>query len=238
MPTIKTLNSQLWDRFHKTISKIKNELSEAENIVVTFDGWSSLRNECVIGFMISFLDGDCGLQTRCLGNIKMKTGHSESDLTSIIADIVRERLDKRKPNYFVSDSAPVSKAAVRAFMGDEGDKSWFPCVVHFAQLAMREAVASYLNGSLNVGSESSDIIYDSDQENDPLVAIKESSGSQAYSRIVSTCRGIRTVIKRSHAYDNLFERYPNELCVSKTIIADDETRFDSTLGTFESLLCN
>ncbi len=196
------------------------------------DSSSLLRDECGIGFMIFFLDGDCGRQTSCLRNIKMETGYSASDLASLIADLVPERLDKRKPNYFVSDSAPVNKAAVRALMGDEGDESWFSCFLHFAQLAVSESVTSYLNGSPNI------IIYDSDQENDPIEAIKEPSGSQVYSRIVSTCCAIRTVIKRSHGYANLFARYQNELCVSNTIIADVKTRFDSTLGMYESVLCN
>ncbi len=45
--------------------KIRNELSRTVNIVVVFDVSShfhyEVRNECVIGFIGSFLDGACGL---------------------------------------------------------------------------------------------------------------------------------------------------------------------------------
>lgn len=34
-----------------------------------------------------------------------------------------------------------------------GDDHWFPCAVHFAQLAMREAVQEYLSTSKSSDSE-------------------------------------------------------------------------------------
>ena len=77
----------------------------------------------------------------------MKRTHSGADLYKIISRVVAECLGNVKPAYFVSDSAPNNKAAARQFMMEnEGGEHWFPCSVHFMQLAMKEAVQMFFNG--------------------------------------------------------------------------------------------
>ena len=139
IPTLCTLNARLWQQFHKTINDIKSDIAKREHIVITFDGWASVRNERVIGFIVSFLDENLELKNRCIGNFKVSTSHFASDIAGIISEVIRDRIGSRKPSYFVTDSAPISKAAVRIFMGDSGYESSFPCAVHFVHLAMREA---------------------------------------------------------------------------------------------------
>ncbi len=58
-----------------------------------------------------------------VGEIRIIIEDNASDSALIIAYIVRERLEKRKQNYFVSDSAPVNKAAVHEFIGHDGNRS-------------------------------------------------------------------------------------------------------------------
>ncbi len=77
----------------------------------------------------------------------MTSGNSSNDIQLIIGQMVQERIDGRSSSYFVSDSVPVNKAAVRTFEGCDDDSFWFPCCVHFGQLAMRENVYIFLNGS-------------------------------------------------------------------------------------------
>ncbi len=62
-----------------------------------------------------------------------------------MSKVVRERLGGKIPSYYVSDSGPVNKSAVRKFMVNRnGDDYWFPCCVHFLQLSLGEAVRSFL----------------------------------------------------------------------------------------------
>ena len=55
------------------------------------------------------------------------------------------RAGVRKTANFVSDSAPVTKAAVRDFMAASSNEYCFMFAVNFCQLAMIEAEFQYLN---------------------------------------------------------------------------------------------
>ncbi len=74
----------------------------------------------------------------------MSSGHSALDVAQFLRDVIQKRLAGHEPNYLISDSAPVNKAAVRIYRDQSGDDFWFPCSVHFCQLAMREAVHEYI----------------------------------------------------------------------------------------------
>ena len=68
----------------------------------------------------------------------------------IISHVVSNRLGSRTPDEFLSDSSPLNKAAARKFMSNGGgDDYWFPCSVYFSQLAMKESVMTFLNGSFD-----------------------------------------------------------------------------------------
>ena len=93
--------------------------------------------------MVSSLNRSGSFQTRVVGNIPRIGGHLADFVASCINQVVNDRLGGRTLDYFVSDSAPVSKSAVRRFMEREGDEKWFPCAVHFIQLATKEYVVTY-----------------------------------------------------------------------------------------------
>lgn len=42
VPTVKRLNSRLWEKFHATICAIRRHLSNAEFIIILFDGWPTV----------------------------------------------------------------------------------------------------------------------------------------------------------------------------------------------------
>ncbi len=58
---------------------------KSEYVVLAFDGWSPLRNEAILGFMISYLDEDLLLRTRTIGTF-CETGGQDSDK---VAELIR-----------------------------------------------------------------------------------------------------------------------------------------------------
>ena len=83
-----------------------------------------------------------------------------------------------------------------------------------------------------------DVIYDSDNEEDPVQQLKIRDCTTTFWRLISTCRAIRKIIKRKHSYALLFDECQKELGVSRGICNDVKTRFDSTLEMFDSIICN
>lgn len=142
--TVTTLNFRLWERFQHTLNKIKIEVSRAEFLAITFDGWSTHRNDSVLKFMLSYLDEKLNLITKCAGNIKLNGTHTGYAIFQVINRVFHHRLGNAEPAYFISDSLPLDKLAVRLHKEDKGDQLWFPCTVKFSRLLMREAVSSCL----------------------------------------------------------------------------------------------
>lgn len=100
---------------------------------------------------------DLKLQYKCISSFSLPfRRHTANEVRQIIGRVVRERPNKRTPDYFLSDSARVNPAAVRKFMqNDGGDDYWFPCSIHFMQLAMRDAVLQFLNRSVSSPTDDS-----------------------------------------------------------------------------------
>lgn len=241
--TTKTLNARLWHRFNETIHFIRRDVSAAEFVTLTFDGWSTSRNESVLGFMVSILAEDTlSLRTKCVGNFRLPRGHSANELCKVMGEVVVDRLGHRVPDFFVSDSAPVNKAAVRMFMvNKEGDDFWFPCSVHFMQLAMREAVEEYLNGScssVEYNADLAEIDWEDVDEEEIVENARAAAASSAFDRLTVTSRAVRAAIKHSHSRFQAFQRIQNSMGVHTTIKNDVKTRFDSTVEMFESVLRN
>lgn len=78
-----------------------------------FDDWSTLQNQAVIGFIVSTLDDNLVLHSRCIANFPMKNGHGAEDMCKLISKAIFHRLGNGIPDFFVSDSGPANKAAVR-----------------------------------------------------------------------------------------------------------------------------
>lgn len=58
-----------------------------------------------------------------------------------------------RQRIFLSESASVKKAAIKKLMNmEDGDDFWFPCSVHFCQLAMKEVLRQFSSGR-NVGDD-------------------------------------------------------------------------------------
>ena len=225
--TVKTVNSWLWCRFHSTISRIRTDVSTAEFIVLTCDGWPTYGNYSVMGFMVTYLDAELRMVTKCLGNFKMTAVHSGSYICELIRKVVVNRPVGCSPSYYVSDSAPVNKLAVRLFEEDEGDEHWFPCSVHFAQLTMRESVFEFLNPSTGCSNDIYHAEYEEMDDNTFIDAVRSNSESGTFERLVHTSRAIRAALKRKHSYADLFRQYQTELNVKIGICSDVKTRFDS-----------
>eukprot|EP00171_Calliarthron_tuberculosum_P023067 IDg23067t1 len=202
--TVRTLNSRLWSKFHSMLESIRSTVVASEFHVLMFD---------------------------------VSRGHTADDVCAILKCVVQKRLGNQMPTYFLSDSAPVNKSAVRKLMhNDGGDDFWFPCSVHFAQLAMREAVTSFLTGGTISDSGDDDAtesdIDDLDEES-LIRTVELLSVSNAFKRLTTTVRAIRTALRRSHARLDLFETTQTSIGVHRTICGDVITRFDSTVDMFE-----
>lgn len=101
IPNAKTMDSKQLEMFEQTLCKIQEAILGSEHIVLTFDGWSSERNESVIGFMVSFLGERLELTKRYLGNSKMNNGNLAVEIVNAIEDVVAKRLNRRIPTYFL-----------------------------------------------------------------------------------------------------------------------------------------
>ena len=152
----------------------------------------------MLGFTVSLLDDSLELRNHCLGNFEMNEGHTHHHLREIIHKVVRDRMGGRIPTYFLSDSAPVNPKAVRLYLHASGDDAWFPCAVHFAQLAMREAVRIYLSAPTILHA-----VCNTERETRSDKSLRRNAATSddvnTFERIAAKCRAIRTTIKRSHA---------------------------------------
>ena len=238
IPTVKTLTSRLWDKFYATLNTVKEKIYGSEFTVLKSESWSTFQNEAVLGFMVSYVDEELNLQTRCVGNIAFFGRHTESDVAEVITKVVQERLGGRTPDYFLLDSAPVKKSGVRRFMNNEGDDYWYPWSVHFCQLAMKEAMFLYLNGANNTDQLPTRCEWNEFDQNDILEQISMAKNASAFDRLTSTCRAICSEIRRSHSYAELFDKYQLQAEVFNKIAMDVKTRFGSTVKIFESVLNN
>ena len=136
----------------------------------------------------------------------MTGGHSAADVSHFIEEVTLKRLARKVPIYFSSNSAPVNKLAVRLYLGENGADYWFPCVVHFCQLAMKESVRNFLSLHENIPiDDDAGDGYDNSISNLSTQSMNPTFSRGTLSRILSTCRSIKTAIKRVHQYSNLFE---------------------------------
>ncbi len=237
--SLRTLDSRLWQKFRDTISRIQEVCTESEFTTLAFDGWTSCRNEAVLGFMIAYLGSWWQMATKCVGNFEMTGGHSAADVSHVIEEVILKRLARKVPTYFLSDSATVNTLAVWLCLGEKGDGYWFPCVVHFCQLAMKESIRTFLSLHENIPiDDDADDDYDYSTSNLRTQWISPTFSRGTFSRTPSTCRSIKTAIKRVHQYSNLFEECQRQIDVNVGIKGDVVTRFDSTLIMLDSVLRN
>lgn len=132
-------------KFRQAVEQIRQSVSSTEFVVPTFVGWSTVRNEAILGFIASWIDKDLRLHSKVVGNCRLSGRHTANDVCGVLSRVVIERLGGKLPGYFVSDSVPTNSAAVPKFMkNDGGDDYWFPCIVHYCQIAMQEAVTLLL----------------------------------------------------------------------------------------------
>lgn len=116
---LSTLGQVQWN-----VQKIKLKVGALKLISLTFDGGSTLCSKSVYEFMVSFVDNHLELKTKCTSNFRMRGSHAVDDVCLLIARVVYGRLGDRKPNYFVSDSAPFKKSAVRKLMVNAGGEDY------------------------------------------------------------------------------------------------------------------
>lgn len=82
-----------------------------------------------------------------MGNFLLGGRHAANDFCGLILQVV-------------SDSAATNKATTRKYMNyNGGDDYWFPCSVRICQLAMKEAVKSFLNGTITTQDCASEIAF-------------------------------------------------------------------------------
>lgn len=112
-------------------------MSDSEFFVLSFDGWSTFRNESVLRFVVPTLHENLCLRTSTTGSFKITGRHSATDVSVIIRRVLMERACNRNTNYYVSYSVSFTKADVRKFVGIGGDDYWFPSGVFSNSRCMR-----------------------------------------------------------------------------------------------------
>lgn len=95
---------------------------------------------------------------------------------------------------------------------DKGDEWWFPCALHFAQLAMHEAVAKYSKADEDRNFSGLPFHYTDHQD-----VLRDAVQRGTYLRLTSTSRAIQTAIKSANAYSSLFQRHQKPIGIIFTI---------------------
>lgn len=184
--------------------------------------------------MVTTVESKYMIRTLYTGSLKMEGRHTASDLENFFERVVLELAGNRLRIHYDSDSVPVNKAAVRKFLGIDGDFYWFLCSAQFCQSAMCEAVTPFLSTADAYVNN----MYDMETlTNDELLyRTHECEPKNSYKRNTTTYRAIRMSIKKSHSYAQLFHECELAFNVTCTNSADVHTRFDSTVAISTSAM--
>ncbi len=99
VPTRATISNSLSKKFNEVLTSIQNQVLKSEYVVLKFDGWSSVRNDTILGFMFSYLKEDLLLRTRTIGTF-CETGGQDSDkVAKVIRTAIQSRCSKRTPDF-------------------------------------------------------------------------------------------------------------------------------------------
>lgn len=143
-----------------------------------------------------------------MGNFRLGGRHTANYVCGVISRVVSESLGRRVSDYFVSYSATVNKADIRKYMNnDRDDDYWFPCSVHFCQLAVKEAVTSFLIGrptTQDCASEISFVDWDDLDEQGIITHSTHLQDISSFELIKPTERAVLATLRRSHARNTMF----------------------------------
>lgn len=157
--------------------------------------------------MVAMIDEQMDMSVKCISNFRMPERRTATDVCQVLSNVIQNRLGCRCPDYFLSDSAPTKKTAIRKYMiNGNGDGYWFPCAVYFLQLAMKESISMFLGASSNQACEYDDASVEWDELNDNgvLDTIVSISTSDTFTRLTMTSRAIRASIRRSCVRNTMY----------------------------------
>ena len=117
----------------------------------------------------------------------MPADHSARSIMTQISKYISDRLGGRKSDYLVSDSASAYKSAVRMFYGISDDSYCFPCCVHLCQLAIKEAVASYLSCNICDTDCTEDFTFDELSEDEITSRLESTQRQIPFEQLTTVC---------------------------------------------------
>lgn len=115
LPTRKTLSESLLPRQYLQLkNQVKNEISKAQAVCITTDGWTSDNNESFIGVTAHYIDPEAGkMCANLLGCIEFDDSHTSMNLCHFLKNELREWQIENKVGVIVSDNAANIVAAVQ-----------------------------------------------------------------------------------------------------------------------------
>lgn len=147
MPRAKTVSGILLDKqYTKTAEKLRSVLDNSNNLTLISDGWTNCRGDHIVNFLVK------GPGQPSLFVKSMNTTGITQDAAGI-ADAVGKVLNElgaAKFVSFVSDNAPVMKAAHDEIEERFPHISAFGCAAHVLNLLVKDILEPHMAGKENI----------------------------------------------------------------------------------------
>lgn len=124
------------DIYEKIKAKIKTNISEANYISLTSDGWTSASNSSFLSVTSHWIDENMDQQTAILRVAPMLEAHTAANISNELKETLQQfDIPQKKIHLLVRDNAAnMAAAAVHA------DFESLPCFLHSLQLTINDAI--------------------------------------------------------------------------------------------------
>ncbi len=137
-PSRATITSRIKDIFETSKATVEKSLSNAENVAITLDYWTSVATESYLGVTGHFVcESDWKLTSHALGVFSTKERHTAENVAEHINTLIGEWEIRGKVSAVVTDNARNMIAAVNRL-----PYAHLPCSAHTLQLGVNTALAS------------------------------------------------------------------------------------------------
>ena len=138
LPTRKTLSNSLLDKkYYEVQSSVKEDMSKAQEVCITTDGWTSMNNDSFIAITAHFIDNNTILKNYLLDCVQYSDTHTATNLTSFLKSVFQEWNIENEIVAIVSDNAANILAAVRS-----GNWPSIGCFAHKINLVLQDALGT------------------------------------------------------------------------------------------------
>lgn len=138
MPSAKTLSSKLLDKqYDESTKKMEESLEECEGITITSDGWTNVRGDHIVNFIIK-APGRPPIFYKAIDTSGIRQGTDA--VTEAICAVIVE-VGPEKVSAVVTDNAPVMQAAWDGIEARFPHIAAYGCAAHTLNLLIKDILA-------------------------------------------------------------------------------------------------